>query len=68
MPELLRDGNVIATFPTRADCIVEAFRLRLVYDYGRKRNSLLPGVKIEGEDNVDAIVVSTPGKKMREAT
>lgn len=66
MPNLVRDGSVLATFPTRADCIVEAFRLRLVYDYGRKRNSLLPGVKIEGEDHVNAAIVPTPGKKMRE--
>lgn len=67
MPDLVKGGATIATFPTRAECIVEAFRLKLVYDYGRRRNSFLPGVKVVGEDDDRVVEVVTPGRRMREA-
>lgn len=51
MPRVTRYGATIATFPTRADCIVFCFSQNLVYDHhSRLRNQFLPGVKVEGED------------------
>lgn len=51
MPKVLRDGVELATFPTRAACLVFVFEQQLVYDqHSRMRNRLLPGVKIVGND------------------
>jgi hypothetical protein len=51
MPKLTKNGVTVYEADTRADCIVAAFRLNCVYDqHSRKRNQLLPGVKVEGQD------------------
>lgn len=46
MPQLVRNGVVLEEHPTKSECYVRAFELNLVYNYGRKRNSLLPNVKV----------------------
>lgn len=52
MPIVSRQGVQIATFPTRAECFLFIFAQgNLTYDqHSRKRNQLLPGVKVEGKD------------------
>jgi len=53
MPRVLKRGQEVATFPTRAECIVFCMSQPnyLVFDHhNRRRNQLLPGVKIEGKD------------------
>ena len=51
MPKVVRNGIDLASFPTRADCLVFVFEQNLVYDqHSRMRNRLLPGVKIVGKD------------------
>lgn len=50
MPRLISKGVVVAKFPTRAQCYVKAFELHLVYDYGKRKNQLLPTTKVEGQD------------------
>lgn len=53
MPRLISKGVVVAKFPTRAQCYVKAFELKLVYDYGKRKNQLLPTTKVEGQDGDD---------------
>ncbi len=56
MQKLIKDGIVVGEFQTRAEAIVTAFELNLVHDrHSRKRNTLLPNVKIEGKDEHNAI-------------
>lgn len=51
MPKVVRNGVELATFPTRAECLVFVFEQHLVYDsHSRMRNRLLPGVKVVGKD------------------
>lgn len=54
MPKLTRYGEVLYESDSRADCVVRAFELNLVYDrFARgKTNSLLPGVRIEDDQEV----------------
>lgn len=67
MQKLIVKGEVIGEFYTRADAIVECFERGLVYDqHARKRrNNLLPWVKIDGTDELGyvgsrALAGSTP--------
>jgi len=47
--KLVVRGVVVDEFKTRAQAIVAAFDRRLVFDiHSRRRNQLLPWVKIEG--------------------
>lgn len=52
MPKLVRFGKTLYEGNTRADCLVRAFELGLVYDrFARgKTNTLLPGVSVVGSD------------------
>lgn len=60
MQKLCINGKVIDTFPTRAEALVACFDRKLVYDqHSRKRNRLLPSVKIIGEDDPNALVDTT---------
>ena len=60
MQRLLVRGELQGEFKTRADAIVACFERSLVYDsHSRKRNQLLPWVKIEGTDE-EEFIPSTP--------
>lgn len=51
MQKLIVKGKIVDEFPTRALAIVACFQRGLVYDnHSRKRNQILPWVKIVGED------------------
>lgn len=51
MPKITRNGKIIFEAPTRAECYVAVFSFNLVFDqHSRRRNQLLPGVKIVGKD------------------
>lgn len=52
MPQkLIVKGQIVDTFPTRALALVAVFERGLVFDrHSRRRNQLLPWVKIEGTD------------------
>jgi hypothetical protein len=54
MQRLTYKGELVGEYPTRALAIVACFELNLVYDqHARKlRNTLLPGVKIDGTDEL----------------
>lgn len=54
MQQLIVRGEVVGEFHTRAEAIVECFERGLVYDqHARKRrNNLLPWVKIDGTDDI----------------
>lgn len=61
MQKLVVRGKVIEEFPTRALAIVACFERGLVHDsHSRKRNQLLPWVKIEGEDEEGDYVPTIP--------
>lgn len=61
MQKLLVRGECIDTFKTRAEALVACFDRKLVYDqHSRKRNRLLPWVKIEGTDEEDAEPILAP--------
>jgi len=51
MQKLIVKGQTVGEFQTRAQAIVECFTRGLVFDnHSRRRNQLLPWVKIEGTD------------------
>lgn len=51
MQRLIVRGQIIEEFPTRAKAIVACFARGLIFDnHSRRRNQLLPWVKIEGTD------------------
>lgn len=53
MQKLTYNGELVGEYHTRAECIVVCFENNLVYDsHSRKRNQLLPGVKIDGTDEL----------------
>lgn len=43
---LMNRDKIVFEGGSREECLVIAFERHLVYDFGKKRNSLLPGVKV----------------------
>jgi hypothetical protein len=63
MPQLVQNGKVLETHPKRAHLLMRCFELGLVHTHGRKRNQLLPGVRVLGLDDptaLEEILVPTP--------
>jgi len=59
--KLVVKGQVVDTFPTRALAIVACFNRNLVFDrHSRRRNQLLPWVKIVGHDEEGDYVPTLP--------
>lgn len=52
--KLTYKGELIGEYPTRAEALVVCFELKLVHDQHQRklRNTLLPGVKIDGTDDI----------------
>jgi len=60
MQKLIVRGIQQGEFKTRAEAIVVCFERGLVYDqHSRRRNQLLPWVKIEGTDETDHDLITS---------
>lgn len=61
MQSLMVRGVKVDEFPTRAQAIVACFARNLVFDsHSRRRNQLLPWVKIEGVDEDGDYIPTLP--------